>query len=195
MSFSDFMTDTITVRKSNGEIIDNLKASVQSNQIFLDRSDILIEPNDLIERKMSNGGVETFDVIDPGFHEAFHGIDAHYQMKVKKLGLPEAKQRARSITYNITGHNARINHDSVDNSINSVHAAGELQEYLVALRQIIESIEDVKQKKDAIEILGSVESQLALPKPSKTVVSVLLGALPHIASISSLTSAIIGVLN
>jgi hypothetical protein len=194
MSFSDFMTDTITVRKSTGEVIDNLKASVQSNQIFLDRADILVEPNDLIERKMSNGGVETFDVIDPGFHEAFHGIDAHYQMKVKKLGLPEAKQRVQSITYNITGHNSRINHDSVDNSTNSVNIGGELQEYLTALRQIVETIEDAKQKRDASEILDSVESQLALPKPSKTVVSVLLSALPHIASISSLASAIIGAL-
>lgn len=194
MSFEDFMTDTITVRKSTGEVIEDLKASVQSNQIFLDRSDVLVEPGDLVERKMSNGGVETFDVIDPGFHEAFHGIDAHYQMRVKKLGLPEAKQRVHSITYNITGHNARINNDSVDNSTNSVSIGGELQEYLTALRQIVGTIDDAKQKKDASEILDGVESQLALPKPSKTVVSVLLSALPHIASISSLASAIIGAL-
>jgi len=194
MSFSDFMTDTITVRKSNGEVIENLKASVQSNEIFLDRSDILIESRDLIERRMSNGGLETFDVIDPGFHEAFHSINAHYQMKVKKLGLPEAKQRVQTITYNITGHNARINNNSVDNSINSVSVGGELQEYLVALRQIVGAIDDATQKKDAFEILDGVESQLALPKPSKTVVSVLLGALPHIASISSLATAIIGAL-
>lgn len=194
MSFADFMTDTITVRKSTGEVIENLKASVQSSEIFLDRSDVLIEPKDLIERKMSNGGVETFDVIDPGFQEAFHGINAHYQMKVKKLGLPEAKQRIHTITYNITGHNARINNDSVDNSTNTVNIAGEVQEYVVALRQIIESIGDTKQREDASEILGGVESQLALPKPSKTVISVLLSALPHIASISSLASAIIGAL-
>ncbi|UVM06811.1 hypothetical protein [Pseudomonas laurylsulfatiphila] len=194
MSFADFMTDTITVRKSTGEVIENLKASVQSSEIFLDRSDVLIEPKDLIERKMSNGGMETFDVIDPGFHEAFHGINAHYQMKVKKLGLPEAKQRIHSITYNITGHNARINNDSVDNSINTVNIAGEVQEYVAALRQIIESIGDAKQREDASEILDGVESQLALPKPSKTVVSVLLSALPHVASISSLATAIIGAL-
>ncbi|WGT31745.1 MULTISPECIES: hypothetical protein [Pseudomonas] len=194
MPFSDFMTDTITVRKSNGEVIENVKASVQSNQIFLDRSDILIEPRDLIERRMSNGGIETFDVIDPGFNEAFHGIEAHYQMKVKKLGLPEAKQRTQSITYNITGHNARINNDSVDNSTNSVNIGSDVQEYLTALRQIIETIIDTKEKKSASEIVDSVELQLAQPKPSKTVISVLLGALPHIASISSLATAIIGAL-
>lgn len=194
MPFSEFMTDTITVRKSNGEVIENVKASVQSNQIFLDRSDILIEPGDLIERRMSNGGIETFDVIDPGFNEAFHGIEAHYQMKVKKLGLPEAKQRAQSTTYNITGHNARINNDSVDNSTNSVNIGSDVQEYLTALRQIIETIIDTKEKKSASEIVDSVELQLAQPKPSKTVISVLLGALPHIASISSLATAIIGAL-
>ncbi|MGY2440263.1 hypothetical protein [Pseudomonas sp. SDO52101_S400] len=194
MSFSDFMTDTITVRKSTGEIITDLKASVQSNNIFLDRSDILIEPGDLIERRMSNGGVESFDVIDPGFHEPFHGIDAHYQMKVKKLGLPEAQQRIKSITYNITGHNARINHDSFDNSTNSVTINGQLNEHLASIRKIIETIEDTRQKSEASEILDSVESQLALPTPSKTVITALLSALPHIASITSLATAIIGAL-
>jgi hypothetical protein len=114
MSFDDFMTDEISVRKQNGDLLEGLKASVQRDKIFLDRSDVLIEPKDLIERRASNGAVETFEVIDPGFQEAFHGIEAHYQMSVRKLGLPEAKQRIERITYNITGHNARINNHSID---------------------------------------------------------------------------------
>lgn len=194
MPFSDFMTDKITIRKVTGEVINDLKASVQSNQIFIDRSDILIESGDLVERKMSNGGTETFDVIDPGFHEAFHGIAAHYQMKVKKLGLPEAKQRIQSITYNITGHNARINQDSIDNSTNSVNLSAELQDYVIALKNIVKNIEDNQKKNDATEILDSVAVQLAQPKPSKKVISTLLEALPHIASISSLASAILAAL-
>ena len=87
MSFDDFMTDSIIVRKQNGDVLEGLKASVQRDKIFLGRSNVLIEPRDLIERRMSNGAVETFEVIDPGFNEAFHGIEAHYQMSVRKLGL------------------------------------------------------------------------------------------------------------
>ena len=58
---------------------------------------------------MSNGAEETFLVIDPNFHEELFGMQAHYQMKVKKLGLPEAKKAIQNITYNISGNNARVN--------------------------------------------------------------------------------------
>lgn len=191
MSFDDFMTDSIIVRKQNGELLEGLKASVQSDKIFLERSDVLIEPRDLIERRMSNGTVETFEVIDPGFFEAFHGFQAHYQMSVRKLGLPEAKQRVERITYNITGHNARINNHSVDQSTNTVNIGTDLREYIEGLRQIIQSLTDAQQKQDALEIVNAVEVQLASPEPSKAVVSSLLKALPNLASIVTLASAII----
>jgi hypothetical protein len=191
MSFDDFMTDSIIVRKQNGDLLEGLKASVQRDKIFLERSDVLIEPRDLIERRTSNGAVETFEVIDPGFYEAFHGIKAHYQMSVRKLGLPEAKQRVESITYNITGHNARINNHSVDQSTNTVNFGDDLREHIEGLRQVIQSLTDAQQKQEALEIVNAVEVQLASPNPSKTVVSTLLNALPHLASIATLASAII----
>jgi hypothetical protein len=191
MSFDDFMTDSIIVRKQNGDLLEGLKASVQRDKIFLERSDVLIEPRDLIERRTSNCAVETFEVIDPGFYEAFHGIKAHYQMSVRKLGLPEAKQRVESITYNITGHNARINNHSVDQSTNTVNFGDDLREHIEGLRQVIQSLTDAQQKQEALEIVNAVEVQLASPNPSKTVVSTLLNALPHLASIATLASAII----
>lgn len=51
MSFDDFMTDSIIVRKQNGDVLEGLKASVQRDKIFLGRSNVLIEPRDLIERR------------------------------------------------------------------------------------------------------------------------------------------------
>lgn len=194
MSFEDFMTDSIIVRKQDGDLIEGLKASVQRDKIFLHRSDVRIEPRDLIERHASNGAIETFEVIDPGFHEAFHGIEAHYQMSVRKLGLPEAKQRIESITYNITGHNARINNHSIDQSTNTINIGADLREYVDGLRQVIQSLTDAQEKQDALEIVDAVEVQLASPQPSKAVVSTLLKALPHVASIATLASAIISAL-
>ncbi len=115
-------------------------------------------------------------------------------MSVRKLGLPEAKQRVESITYNITGHNARINNHSVDQSTNAVNIGTDLREYVEGLRQVIQSLTDAQQKQDALEIVDAVEGQLASPKPSKAVVSSLLKALPHLASITTLASAIISAL-
>ena len=80
----DNMIHTVTLVKKNGERIEGIKANVQKKKIYISRSDILIETGDLIHRKMSNGGEETYEVIDPGFFEAQGGIEAHYQMSVKK---------------------------------------------------------------------------------------------------------------
>ena len=58
--FEEFMTDTIFIQKQSGEKTGVNKASIQKKGVFLDRSDILVEVGDLIERHMSNGGIETF---------------------------------------------------------------------------------------------------------------------------------------
>lgn len=85
MSFSNMFKDSLTIHKSSGETIKNVKGSVQQNKIFIQRSDVLIESKDIIKRAMSNGGVEEFEVIEPGFHEGLGSIKAGYQMEVKKV--------------------------------------------------------------------------------------------------------------
>ena len=194
MSFDDFMTDSIEVLKQNGERIQGLKASVQSKGIFLDNSSVLIEPRDLITRKMSNGGQETYEVIDPGFQEAFHGIEAHYQMQVRKLGLPEAQQRVQSITYNVTGNNARVNHHSTDNSVNYAAMDGPLKQQVEELRKAVEALEDQQQRSAALDLVAATEQQLAAERPSKTVVTALLAGLPHVANITSIATSLIAML-
>ena len=92
------MTDKIKVIKANGQEFDGLKDGIQNESIYLMRSDILVEPNDLIQRVMSDGSTETYRVIDPGFHEKLRGIPAHYRMSVRKLGIPEANKAIQSIT-------------------------------------------------------------------------------------------------
>jgi len=99
MPFSELMNDTVSLIKKSGEEVKDIQASVQSNKIFIDKSDILIEIGDLIQRKMSNGAEETYKVIDPKFHEEFFDIPAGYEIICKKLGVPEAKQAIQNITY------------------------------------------------------------------------------------------------
>lgn len=188
--FDEFMNDAISIQKLNGEKIDGLKASVQTNQVHLDRSDVLVEVGDLIERRMSNGATETYEVLDPVFYEAFHGIPAHYQIKTKKLGVPEARARVERITYNISGNNARVNHGSVDNSTNTVTISSDQQDYIEALRQVIAKL-DAPQRAEAADIVDAVEVNLASKKPSKTVVATLLAALPALASISTIAASIV----
>jgi hypothetical protein len=52
MNLGDLLTDTVSLLKKTGEHHQNLKASVQKNQIFIQGSNPLIEPGDLIQRTM-----------------------------------------------------------------------------------------------------------------------------------------------
>lgn len=193
MPFADLMNDTIDLLKSDGTKKAGLKASVQKNKVFMDANGVLVEPQDLIIRRMSNGAEETYRVIDPGFHESFHGIKAHYQMEVHKLGLPEAKSAVQSITYNITGNNARINQNSIDNSTNVVQIDARAIQYIEELRKEIEgSNMSAPDKADANEVIDEIEGAFRSGNPKKSIVTALLNALPHVANVASVVSAIAG---
>jgi hypothetical protein len=193
--FQDMMNDKIKVIKTNGEEFEGLKASVQSKGIYLMRSDFLIEPNDLIQRTMSNSGVETFKVIDPGYHESLSSIPSHYQMKVQKLGLPEAEKAIQSITYNISGPNARVNNNSVDNSTNAVNINTDIAEHISMLRsEICKLVTDEQEKKEALELADAIEGQFSTDSPSKSVVKTLISALPSAGSIASIGSFLLSAL-
>lgn len=189
MSFSSLMRDTVSILKTTGEQIENIKASVQRKKTFIQRSDILIETGDLIQRTMSNGATETYEVIDPGFHEGLGGIPAGYQIVHKNLGLPEAEKAIQSITYNLNGNNSRVNNNSTDNSTNVVNINNDVAEHISMLRDEIKRlIESVSEQNEALEMVDAIEGQLQSDKPSKPVLKTLLGALPSGGSIASIGS-------
>lgn len=189
MAFGSMMKDNIKILKADGQEIDGLKASVQSGGIYLMRSDVLVEPNDLIQRVMSNGGTETFKVIDPGFHEGLSGIPSHYQMEVQKLGLPEAEKEIQSITYNISGTNARVNNNSVDNSTNIANINADVVEHISMLRSEIERlINTTEERNEALELVDAIEEQFSSNNPKKSVLKTLIAALPSAGSVASIGS-------
>lgn len=194
MTFSDMLNDSVTLLKKNGDRVDGIKASVQSKKILINRSDILIEPGDLVQRKMSTGGEETYEVIDPGFHESFGGIEAHYQMTHRKLGLPEAKTAVQNITYNISGSNARVNNHSTDKSVNTVNINSDVTEHISMLRQEVRRLLPDQEQQPALEVVDAIEGQFESRAPSKVVVKTLLGALPSAGSVASIGSFLLSVL-
>lgn len=193
MGFSSLMTDTVSVLRKNGDRFDGIKASVQTDKIFISGSTLLIESGDLIQRRMSNGGEETFEVIDPGFHEKFHSIPAGYQMAVKKLGIPEAQKAVQNITYNIAGPNARINQNSIDNSTNVVTVNPEAVEYIAALRRAVHGAGLAPEaEQSAVDVIDAVEGQFQSGRPSKPVVAALLAALPQVANVATIVTSVLG---
>ena len=195
MVFDRLLTDTVTLIKRDGTTVDGIKASVQSKNIFIMRNDLLIETGDLVQRKMSNGGEETYEVIDPGFHEKLHSIPAGYQMVVRKLGIPEAKSAIQSVTFNVTGNNARINQNSVDQSTNVVQMSSDVAENIEALRnEIIRTIEEESRRTEALEVLDAIEQEFKSGSPKRSVVGALVQGLPATGAIASIGSFLLSCL-
>jgi hypothetical protein len=194
MYFEKLMGDRITVvKRKGGARFEGIKAAVQSEEISILQSQPFIEPNDLIIRSMSNGGEETFVVLDPGFHEGLGPIPAGYRARVRKMGVPEAQSAVQSIVYNVTGSNARINNHSVDNSTNLVQDnSGEVAQLLAELRGAINAAPLPPADRDeALEIIDGVESQFTSEKPKRSVVRAMLNALPHVATVATTIGALV----
>ena len=122
--FRSLSNDRVTLIKKDGTRFEDLPASVQSGLILTSDPKIPIEDGDQFERQLPSGIVESFTVVDAGFHQRFHGISAHYQSKVRKNTAPSGSWAGSATTphvvYNLTGPNARVNFKSSDSSTNVV---------------------------------------------------------------------------
>src|SRR5205814_3751960 len=117
-------------------------------------------------RRMSNGGEETFRVIDPGWHEGLGSIAPGYIMKVQKLGVSEAQAAVQHITYVLSGNNARVNNQSTDNSVNTVTIDSTVANHISQLRSEIEQAEiSDEEKAGARDVVDAVEVQISTGKP------------------------------
>jgi len=193
--FSSLMRDTVDLLKRDGSSTKGLRAAVQRGKVFMVADGPVIETGDLILRHMSTGAEETLEVVDPGFQERHGGIPAHYQLRVKRLDAPGAAAAVQSITYNVSGPNARINQNSVDGSVNIVAADPRIAEVFEALRSEIEGLTLTAAERDsALEIVTAVRGQVESPAPSRAVVAALLSALPTVSSVTSIVASILGML-
>ena len=153
----------------------------------------VIDPEDLVQRKMSNGAEEVYVVNNPQFFEAMKGIPTRYQLDVRKLGVPEAKRAIQNITYNVTGDNARINQNTTDQSVNvTQRPSSDVANLLEDLRQEIKQcVENQLQRSEALEVTDAIEDQFKSSSPSKTVVEVLARGLPPVGNIASTASLLL----
>ncbi|MFC5405518.1 toll/interleukin-1 receptor domain-containing protein [Cohnella soli] len=102
MRFNNFMTDIVSLIKTDGQEYSNIKSSVQKNKIFINDSNLPIEEGDHFIRLLANGLQEVYLVLDRGYYEGFGGIKAHYQSEVKKVpSMPSKTKKLQAATEKI----------------------------------------------------------------------------------------------
>jgi hypothetical protein len=158
----DMLTDIVTIRTKDGKTYADVRASVQVGKIFTQRTDIPIQPGDEVVRRTVAGIDEVFVVEDPGFHAAFHGIPATYQMRARRADAPASASRGSTVIYNLTGPNARFNINSVDSSTNVVSQAP--PELFAALRVAIQSrIPAGQEQQDLLATAADLDQETGKP--------------------------------
>jgi len=155
--FSQFETDTIKVLRSNGEIIDNIKAGVQAKIIFISNAKIPIQSGDVITRELPSGIEERFIVIDPGYSAGMGAIKPHYQVKYEREDMQKEKVAPSTIIYNVSGENSRVNVNSHDHSINQVNNAP--KELFETIREVLsKEIKSTEEKDNLIDLANQLEN-------------------------------------
>ena len=118
MVLDKFLTEKISLLKSNGELYENIPAGVQTECILVADVSKPIEYGDQIVRLLPSGVKETFVVTDPGYQAGIGPIEAHYQVKYDRSERIQKTESTPQVTYNVSGPNSRVNVNSIDQSTN-----------------------------------------------------------------------------
>lgn len=155
--FNSLMRDTISIIKKNGQILNNIKASVQKNKIYINDGKLEIEENDIVIRILPSGIVEEYIILDIGFHKGFGSIPDNYQMTVKKKNIMEIENNKNSFNF-IADNGAQVYINSEDNSVN-IELDNQLFSNLISeLKSIDRDLISDELKADLIKDVKELES-------------------------------------
>lgn len=192
MPLSSLMKDKISIFDEQGNIVaEDQAASVQGGKkIFTNTANFPVDIDYLIERRLPNGLVEKYRVIEPNFIAGVHGMPAHYQMTVNNIKKPLAK--TGSIVNNITlSDQASYYQNSTDNSTNTynTYTLHQYERALDAVNNEISGLDLNQSDRDLIaNSLARIENELKKDVPNEGVLSACISFLP--TSIATLESVL-----
>lgn len=188
--FRRFPTSKLTLIKNNSSLSYSFEGVVSSETIFVDDTTIIIEENDIIERQLTNGAIESFLVHDRGYFEEFCDIPAHYQVKVKKTASPQLQMT--NVTYNtITGNSGNVIFQSNDSSITS-NLTKEENKIFESLRSEIES--KIENNHEILQLLTEMQNSAGHDSFKEKYNSFIQGAANHMTIIAPFIPALSGFL-
>lgn len=180
MPFAELMTDTLSVFDERGNLVkENIRGSVQSGSaIHTLGADFPVSIGYFVERKLPTGVIEKYKVLEPNYYGDFHGIKAHYQMKVINVNaIPDPRLVSTINTINASG-NARVYQHSIDNSVNSYTSNDFIQALNKIKSEVLEiDLSDIDLALTTKAIL-KVSEEVEKPEPNKDKISAYISLLP-----------------
>lgn len=159
--FADLLREKVTFLKADGsQKKENIPAAITPGKLIITDTSLQIERDDHFLRELPNGLVEDYVVDEANFNAAFHGIQAHFQVQVHRSNARPAP--AQTIIAHITGDNARVNVNSVDNSTNT--AIKNSAEVFAQLTGAIgQGIQDAAERERVLTAVRAMEAEVGKP--------------------------------
>lgn len=192
--FGSFPTESVDLVKESGEVIKGIEAHVQSKKIFPKGIDVVFDVGDIFRRILPNGGIEEFEITNPKFYQAMGGIEAHYQIEVRRAGVKNAEYGNKNTYINVNGNDNNIVNDSIGSSIDNRN--NDVRTHLDELVREVHSLKlPENEEQENLEIIAAVKKEMESEKPNNIVIKTLLSALPAIAEIVKISGMIIQTIN
>jgi len=155
------MTDTLVLHKPDGRVFEKIRACVTGGSILIEDVRLPIKAGDKLTRLLPNGLTEEFVVRDPGFHDKFSNLAAHFQVKVRRATSEKKPPQVHNVFYGPVGNFAQ-------NSEHFTQAANmgiEPQDLARLIREFANHLDelnlDVREKRRVEAQIATIEVELA----------------------------------
>lgn len=186
----EMFRDRVTYVKADGTLTKkNIPAAVTTNgaSILITDVQLPITRGDHFLRELPNRLVEDYIVENPVYNQGLGDIPATYKIAVRRSDFPPATPQ--SVITHITGHNARVNINSTDQSSNSVvENAPEVFSLLVTA--LATGIADAAERGRAVEAVKAMQDSYGTTTFKQRYVDFIAGCANHMTIISPFLPAL-----
>ena len=190
----ELMNDIVTVLHADGSKHENIRASVQKEQVFIDDATIPLSVGDRIERTLPSGQKEVLLVTDSQLWKGSGGIPDYYEIDYRREGVQQHQHQPTSVNLQVSDSpQARVNLYSNDQSQNIIGSQSE--QLFSQLRDLLsESITDSPELEELLERVDDMERSRATGDFARAYRDFVAAAADHIAILAPVLPALTSLL-
>lgn len=129
------------------------------------RQDLDFQEDEILERTLPNGRLEEYVITDVSFTSGMGGMDgipSYFQLEARRKDKPLEISKPNNVTYNLHGHNSRVNVHSNDHSHNIVGlSASDVFSGIEAA--VSEAVENQQHKREILTALQALKAEEGKP--------------------------------
>lgn len=188
--FDNMMNDIITFIHKDGSKHEDIRASVQGNQIITFDVTVPLSTGDKIKRELPSGLTEVLIVTDVHLAKGLHSIPDSYKIKYEREGAPQRPIQPTTVNVNVSDSpQTRVNLNSADNSTNAINTQAvnvfsqirELLRESVAdseeLDLLLERVDDMERSQGSGSFISAYQEFIAAAGAHMTVIAPMIPAL------------------